>query len=169
MSVALMAPATYPFEFFCHERHNIQDVIDLVIDGYRECDTTRKLPPSLHSIGYMLDYNYAYELYHRAMLRDDVIHYGSLKDEIEEAIGNGDAESVEDFVDKSMDEGQTFEMTSYWAELFYNDIEYALKASNLCFVQVDDDDEGTTWDYYEGGKCPSRKFKVFNCPLIGVW
>jgi hypothetical protein len=172
MSVALMAPTTYPMTFFCEERYDVAGIIQIVIDAYSECDNTRKLPPTIHSIAYMADWIYPYELYHRAMIKDDIFLYGSLKNDIVAALESGEAESVDEYVEQCKDGGQEFEMTGELALLFYNDIEYALKAANLCFVQINDEDEGESkerWDCYEGGKCPAKKFQIFNCPIVGVW
>jgi hypothetical protein len=170
MSVALMAPVTYPFEFFCEERYTVTEVLELAMGGYRECDGTGKLPPSFHGILSNASSIYPSELFHRALLRDDVEHYGhSIRDEIVSGLESGAYEDVEEMVQDAIDGGQTFDLDAGFGEEFMNDIEYALKAANLCYAQINDDEDGDTWDNYKSGKCPSKNFKIFNCPIVGVW
>lgn len=169
MQTALVKPTQYPLEFFCEERVSVQELIGEILEAYTECDSSRKLPPSFHCLSSSMHHIYEYEVLQRAMIKDDVILYGSVKADIMNAIVAGVVEDVEGYLEYLLDNGQTFELDTYWGELFLKDVEYALKAANLCYAQVNGDDP-EQWDFYEGGTLPERHLiTLYNGPLKGVW
>jgi hypothetical protein len=167
MSVAIAPIIEHEYAFFCEEYASYNDVLELICEAYQETGSG-KLPPSFHGLIASVSYVYPYELAHRALSKDDVLLYGSFKDDIENALESGKAEDLDDYIEQLKTGGQTFEIEGKLGRDFMDDIEYTLKTANICYAVVTDEDY-ETWDEYNNGPLLTKEFTVHNSPIVGVW